>query len=436
MLLALVGGGVGVLLASWIVRTFLGLATSVLPRVGQITIDGRVLGFAFVLSLAVGVLCGLWPLVRMRTRDLAGAVREGDTRTGSKGGSTFGNGLVVAEIAVAFALVVGAGLLVKNLLLLQQRETGIRTERIVSFDLAPAGQRYQGTGRVVAFYNELLDRLRPMGGIEAVGLTSHLPMYRFGFNGEMSLQGGNPWGPKEAPLVEHRWIGGDYFKTGIPVLKGRVFTPQDKQGAPPVIVINKAMSDKFWPGQDPLGKKVAQGGSPDGDSVWLEVVGVVGDVRSYGLVASSPYEFYFSIDQRPFTAMTVAIRTASDDPAAVIRSARQIVSSIDPSLPVTGVQRMDQIVSASVGQPRLMSALSALFRHAGRTASHGRHLRRDVLQRTPPATRVRHSSRTRRRPADRAPAGGLARTGHLARGYRAGGRRRLLPHPHAAGSAQ
>jgi putative ABC transport system permease protein len=361
VLLALVGGGVGVLLASWIVRTFLGLATTVLPRVGQITIDGRVLGFAFVLSLAVGVLCGLWPLARMKTRELAGAVREGDTRTGSKGGAKFGNGLVVAEIAVAFALLVGAGLLVKNLLLLQQRDTGIRTERIVSFDLAPSGARYQDSGRVVAFYNELLDRLRPMGGIEAVGLTSHLPMYRFGFNGEVTIQGGNPWGPNEAPLVEYRWIAGDYLKTmGIPLIKGRQFTADDKQGGPPVILINKAMADKFWPDQDPLGKKVAQG-EPDSDTVWLEVVGVVGNVRSYGLVANTPYEMYFTIEQRPFTGMTVAIRTASDDPAAVIRSARQIVSSLDPSLPVTGVQKMDQIVYASVGQPRLMSALGALF---------------------------------------------------------------------------
>ena len=362
VLLALVGGGIGILLASWIVRTFLGLATTVLPRVGQITIDSRVLGFAFALSLIVGVLCGLWPLARMRTRELASAVREGDTRTGSRGGSTFGNGLVVAEIAVAFALLVGSGLLVKNLLLLQQRDTGIRTERIVSFDLAPAGQRYQGDGRVAAFYNELLDRLRPMGGIEAVGLTSHLPMYRFGFNGEMTIQGGNPWGPNEAPLVEYRWIAGDYFKTmGVPLVKGRLFTPQDKQGAPAVIVINKAMADKFWPGQEAIGKRVAYGNSTNANTNWLEVVGVVGNVRSYGLVASTPYELYLTIDQQPFTAMTVAMRTASDDPSAVIRSARQIVNSLDPALPVTGVQKMDQVVYASVGQPRLMSALSALF---------------------------------------------------------------------------
>jgi putative ABC transport system permease protein len=361
ILLALAGGGIGILLASWIIRTFLGLATAVLPRAGQIAIDARVLGFAFALSLAVGVLCGLWPLMRLRTREIVSAVREGDTRTGSSGGTRFGNGLVIAEIALAFALLVGAGLLVKNLVLLQQRDTGIRTERLVSFDVAPAGQRYQDDGRVVAFYNELLERLRPMGGIEAVGITSHLPMYRFGWNGEMTIEGGNPWGPNDAPLVEYRWIAGDYFKTmGIPLLKGRLFTEQDRPGAPTVVVINQAMADKFWPGQEVIGKRVAQGNAPDGRS-WLEVVGVVGNVRSYGLIANTPYELYFTIDQRPFTAMSVVMRTASDNPSAVVASARRIVNSLDPSLPVTGVQTMEEVVYSSVGQPRLLSALSALF---------------------------------------------------------------------------
>jgi putative ABC transport system permease protein len=361
IMLALAGGGIGVLLASWIVRTFLTLATGVLPRVGQIAIDGRVLGFAFALSLVVGVLCGLWPLLRLRTRELAVAVREGDPRSGSKQGAAFGNGLVVAEIAVAFALLVGAGLLVKNLLLLQQRETGIRTERIVTFDLAPAGPRYQADGRILEFYNALLERLRPMGGIEAVGITSGLPMYVFGYNSEMTIEGGNPWGPNDAPLVEQRWIAGEYFKTmGIPLLRGRLFTDRDKAGAPAVAVINQAMAEKFWPGQDVIGKRVTQGDSPSSSS-WIEVIGVVGNVRSYGLTWDSPFELYYSIQQQPYSAMTVVMRTAGDDPSAVIRSARQIVSALDPNLPVAGVQTMEEIVDASVGQPRLLSALSALF---------------------------------------------------------------------------
>jgi putative ABC transport system permease protein len=153
-------------------------------------------------------------------------------------------------------------------------------------------------------------------------------------------------------------MAGDYFKTmGIRLLQGRLFDARDVQGAPAVAVINKSMADKFWPGQDPIGKRVAQGTS----SNWIEVIGVVSDVRSYGLISNTPYELYYTIDQNPFNSMTIVMRTTSEEPGAVLGAARQIVASIDPSLPVTAVQTMEQVVTASVGQPRLMSALTALF---------------------------------------------------------------------------
>jgi len=358
IVLALVGGALGVLLASWAIRTFLVLAANVLPRASTIRIDARVIAFTAAVSLLVGIFCGLWPILRMRAGELAHAVREGDTRTGSGGGRTFGNGLVVAEIAVAFALLVGAGLLVKNLMLLERRDTGIRTSQVIAFDIAPSGPRYQNPDQVSGFFGELLERLRPIGGVESVGLTSHLPMYRFGWNGEMSIDGGTPWGPGEAPLVEYRWIAGDYFKTmGIPLVQGRLFTGQDRKGTLHVAVINRAMAEKFWPGQNPIGKRVAPGTSND----WWEVVGVVGNVRSFGLVANTPYEMYRSMDQQPFASMTAVLRTRTEDPTSIVQSARQIVSSIDAGVPVTAVQTMDEVVSASVGQPRLLSALSALF---------------------------------------------------------------------------
>ena len=358
VILAVAGGVAGILLASWLIRTFSTMAASVLPRANAIRIDNRVIAFTAILSLLVGVLCGLWPLIRLRTREVASAVRENDTRTGSGGGRTFGSGLVVAEIAIAFALFVGAGLLIKNLMMLLDRDTGMTIERVVSFDVAPAGPRYRDAGRTTAFYKEVIERIQGVGGVASVAAISHLPMYRFGWNGEMSIQGGNPWGPGEAPLVEYRWTAGDYFKTmGIRLLQGRLFDARDVQGSPTVVVINKSMADKFWPGQDPIGKRVAQGTTNN----WIEVVGVVSDVRSYGLVPNTPYELYYTIEQNPFNSMTVVMRTTADDPGAVFGAARQIVASIDPSLPVTGVQTMEQVVTASVGQPRLMSALTALF---------------------------------------------------------------------------
>jgi putative ABC transport system permease protein len=358
LVLAIVGGAIGVLLASWGIRTFVTLAGNVLPRAATVEIDGRVVAFAAVLSLLVGIVCGLWPLARLRTRALASAVREGDTRTGSGAGRTFGNGLVVAEIALAYALLVGAGLLVKNLMLLEGRDAGIETARVVAFDVAPAGPRYADQARVAGFYRELLDRLQSTGGVQSAGATSHLPMYRFGNNGEMTIEGGNPWGPSDAPLVEFRWIAGDYFRTiGIKLLEGRLFNERDRQGTQQVVVVTQSMAAKFWPGKSAVGRRIASGSSND----WWEVIGVINDVRSFGLAATTPYEMYRTVEQQPSGSMTVVARTVADDPAQTIQAARQIVGSIDPALPVTAVQTMEAVVSASVRQPRLLSALTSLF---------------------------------------------------------------------------
>ena len=333
------------------------LAANLLPRANTVHIDGRVLAFTAGVSALVGVLCGLWPVVRLRVRALTAAIREADTRTAS-GRSTFGNGIVVAEIALAFALLVGAGLLLKNLMLLEQRDAGVQTSRIVAFDVARRRQPLQGGRAAVGLLPRGCRSPRAVGGVEAVGATSHLPMYRFGWNGEMSIEGGNPWSPRDAPLVENRWIAGDYFKTmGIPLVQGRLFDERDRKGNTQVVVINRAMAEKFWPGRDPIGRRLAPGSTTD----WWQVVGVVGNVRSFGLASTIPYEMYRTIDQQPFAAMTIVARTTSGDPDAIVGSARQIIRSIDPMLPVTNVQTMEQVVSASVGQPRLLSALTALF---------------------------------------------------------------------------
>jgi predicted permease len=357
LILAIAGGALGLLLATWIIRVFLVLAANLLPRANTIHIDGRVIAFTAAVSTIVGVLCGLWPLIRLRVRTLTSAIREGDTRTAS-GGATFGNGIVVAEIALAFALLVGAGLLVKNLLLLERRDAGIQTSRIVAFDVAASGPRYKADEQQTALFRDIVDRLPAVGGVEAVGATSHLPMYRFGWNGELTIEGGNPWGPRDAPLVENRWIAGSYFRTmGVPLVRGRLFEARDRAGSTQVVVINQAMADKFWPGKDPIGRRVAPTSSKD----WWQVIGVVGNVRSYGLASRVPYEMFRTIEQQPFASMTIVARTSGTDPETIIGSARQIVRTIDPMLPVTNVQTMEQVVSASVGQPRLLSALTALF---------------------------------------------------------------------------
>ena len=183
-------------------------------------------------------------------------------------------------------------------------------------------------------------------------------MKDFGWNGEFSIEGDNPWPPNQAPLVEYRWFYGDYLKTlGIPLLKGRLLDARDGRASTAVLV-NHTMADKFWPGQDPIGKRFGQGGDR---SKWYEVVGVLGDVRASGLARTTPYEFFRTIDQSPFSSMTVVIRTRNADPTSILPAAKQIVASIDPTVPISRVETMDHVVAASVGQPRLLSALTGLF---------------------------------------------------------------------------
>jgi predicted permease len=358
LVLAVAGGVLGVLLALWIVRVFLALAATSLPRAATIHVDGRVLAFAALVTLLVGVVCGLSPLLRLRLRALTSALREGDTRTGSGGGATFGNGLVVAEIAIAFALLVGAGLMVKNLILLERRDAGFTTDHVISFDVSPSGLRYRDAAVRQEFYRTLDARLAQLGGVLAVGMTNHLPMYHFGSNGEMAREGGNPWGANENPLVEYCYIYGDYLKAlAIPVLRGRALDARDGANTKTVLV-NQAMADKFWPNEDPIGRRFGQGGDP---KTYFTVVGVIGTTRSFGLAAKSPYEFYQTTDQVAVGGVSVVLRSTGVDPASLIPSARSIVSTLDPTLPVTAVQTMDDVVSKSVGQPRLYSALSGLF---------------------------------------------------------------------------
>jgi len=183
-------------------------------------------------------------------------------------------------------------------------------------------------------------------------------MFTFGWNGEFQIEGGAPWSANEAPLVEYRWIYGDYLKTmGVRLLAGRMLDSHDGKSSRAVL-INQAMATKFWPGKDPIGKRFGQGKDT---SQWFEVAGVLSDVRSIGLARSAPFEFYRTLNESAFNAMTVVLRTAADDPTAVVPTARQIIASIDPSLPINNVQTMEHVVGESVGQPRLMSALTTLF---------------------------------------------------------------------------
>ena len=358
VVLSLLGGAVGLALANWIVRGFVTLADTVLPRATTIGIDWTVTAFAFGLALLTGIFCGLWPVFRVNNRSIANDVRQGDLRTGTQGGR-LGDSLVVIEIALAFSLLVGAGLLIKSLIALESQDTGFSSERLVAFDLAASGARYQDADHQKKFYRDLLPKLTTIPRVKAVGFTSHLPMYQYGWNGEVTLETGNPWKPGDAPLVENRWIGGDYFKAmGIALRRGRLFDDRDRAGSTRVAILSEAAANRFWPGENPIGRRLSKGGP---GNPLLEVVGVVHDVMSFGLTRKTGYEIYVPIEQEAFGNLTVVLRTDAQDPTSVIPAARRAVAEVDDLLPVSRVQTMDEVVSKSVTQPRLVSSLTTLF---------------------------------------------------------------------------
>jgi putative ABC transport system permease protein len=361
--LALAGGVLGLGIAMLGVRTFAVLGDQIVPRAATVSIDMTVVLFALALSLATGVFCALWPVLRLDPTRLAMSVREGDTRGGTDAASRrFGSGLVVAEVALAFALLVGSGLLVKDLLMLQSRPVGFQTEHVIAFDLPLAGDRYATADAVRAFYTDLLPKLKAIPQVEHAAATRNLPMYNVGWNGEVQLDGGNPWPPESAPLVERAPITPDYFAAmGMPLRVGRAFDERDRTGTQLVAVITKGTAEKFWPGQNPIGRRIADAGVSGPNIAWITVVGVVDDARVFGLSEKPPYQMYLPADQVPSAAMTVVLRVAADDPSVVMPAVRNVVKSVNASLPVAKVQTLKSVVSNSVSQPRLISVLTAVF---------------------------------------------------------------------------
>jgi putative ABC transport system permease protein len=360
VLLALAGAALALLLARGMVGTFVALAAGQLPRAAAVSIDLRVVAFTALVAAVVGALCGLAPLLTLRSDALAASVREGDTRTTTGGGRRIGNALVVAEVALALALLVGGSLLVKNLVRLQSRDPGFRVDHVVTLDVAPSGAAYEAPERRAAFWSALLERVSAMPDVEHAAVISHLPMVRWGTNGEMSIEGGTPWEADQAPLVEYRWYAGDYFGAlGIPLRKGRLLDGRDR-AVPTHVLVSESMAAKFWPGQDPIGKRFGQG---DDRAQWYQVVGVVGDVRAAGLANAPLFEFYRTFDQSASMegTSTVVLRSRGADPIDLAPHVRSMVRAIDPGVPVSAAQEMEQVVADSVGQPRLVTALIGTF---------------------------------------------------------------------------
>jgi len=362
VLLALLGGGAGLLLALWGRDLLASLAPGSIPGPTAVAIDTRVLGFSFALSMLTGLLFGVVPALYSAGSDPQDALREsGRTSTAGPRARFLRSALVVAEMAVALVLLTGAGLLMKSFLRLQRIDPGLRIDRVTALKLWIPDVRYADDERKAQFYGEVLRRVQTLPGVEVAGATSDLPMSGSDTNLGFVIEGRPALPPTQEPYTGLHQVSPDYFRAmGIPLLRGRLFTERERRGTPDAVIIGDTLARRFWTGEDPLGHRVSFGFNEKGERSWYTVIGVVGDVRQRGLQETLRPEVYIAYAQWPSRYMTLVVRSPLE-PAAIAAAVRREVLAVDGEVPVYGVQSMREVLDGSLETQRFDMALLALF---------------------------------------------------------------------------
>ncbi len=355
LLLALLGGGAGVLVAWAGVAGLRALGPGSVPRLAETTVDARILGFALVLSLCTGLLFGLLPALRASRADLGEVMKEG--ARGTAGGRERLRGtLIVAEVALSFALLIGAGLLLRSLERLLAVDKGFDAERVISSYLLLPYTRYPEGHQQAAFFREMRERAQALPGVQTVGLVSDIPLSG-GTNGGIGIEG-REYPPGKEPFAEKRIASPGYFEVlRIQILAGRVFNERDIAGAPAVVVVNQAFAQSYFPGESALGKRVD---FRWGTSGMQEIVGVVGDVREQALHQPARPVIYIPLAQRPAEWAYLLVRTTGD-PHGIVPSLRRVVAALDRNLPVADVRTLEEVVAARLADRRLAMSLFGVF---------------------------------------------------------------------------
>jgi predicted permease len=354
LVLALLGGALGVALAYVGVRAFSALGAAGLPRAADIRIDATVLLFAFAVSTASGLLFGLLPALRATSRNLEGVLRAGSRGTVGTAGQRLRSALVVAEVALAVVLVVGAGLAAKSFARLLDVDPGFQPRNVLAVTLSVSGD---GMGqRRMGYYQALLDGIAAVPGVRVVGAAKDFPLRGAGEVRAPIVVPGSAGGTGDREIrlpVLH--VSADYFRAmGIPLRAGRAFTAQDKQGAPTVWLVNEAFARRYWPNENAVGKTLR-----NGDDV-VQIVGVVGDVRQQSLTEPPEPTAYIHYLQNMRGRLSLAIQT-DGDALRYVNAVREAIWSLNRDQTITRVETMATIVGDTVARPRLLAALLVLF---------------------------------------------------------------------------
>jgi len=360
LLLALAGGVVGTLGALWGVSLLVKFAPDNLPRVDQIRVDGFVLLWTAAVSILTGIVFGLVPAWQNSRSNLNEVLRDGGRITSESSGRRRGRGvLVVTELALAVMLVTSAGLLIKSLWRLQQVDTGINPERVLTMQFSLRGQRYREEPQLRQFAERLISQTQSLPGVQAAAISNSLPPNETDFSSDFSIEG-QARSDASPQIAYFTFVSTDYFRAlGIPLKKGRTFTVADTPEATRVVVVNETFQRAFFPGADPIGRRLNTASAEK--PLWNTIVGIVADVKYNGLTQDVQPAIYNALAQEPTRGGSLVIKTDLADPLSLTTAVRNEVRKIDPDLPLTNIATMNDRLSKAVAQPRFRTILIALF---------------------------------------------------------------------------
>jgi len=359
VVIALIGGALGLVLGIAGMRALLSFGPQTLPRLQTISIDFLTLGFTFGLSVLTGVLFGLAPVLQARKLDWHHSLKE-STRSSSAPTSVNARRLlVISEVALAVMLVIGGALMVRSFARLRAVNPGFASDNLLTMTISLAGSQHSTPAKRIAFFSELLQRVDAVPGVQSASAINHLPLSGDVWTLSFNIEGRPAPGPGEKQGAVYRIIRPDYFRTmGATLLKGREFTAYDNDAAPPVAIINEPFAKRYWPNEDPLGKRIQIG---DDGPEFREIVGVVKALKQSQLTVEPDPEMYLPhLQSAAPRALTLVVRSQSD-PLALLGAVEKQVWSIDKNLPVSDIKTMDEVVSGSIEQQRFNLFLLGLF---------------------------------------------------------------------------
>jgi len=364
MLLSTIGAATGLVVARFGASLLVKFGPANIPRLTEAAIDGQVALFTAAVALVAGLLCGVAPALLAAGTDLQRSLKEAGARATASRRSLMSRSILVAtEMALAVVLLTGAGLLIRSFVHVLHVDPGFRTANVLSVIVGLPGSRYSDPAKQTAFFEELVRRLRAIPGIQGAAVSDSVPLSGINDQGGFRIEGRpEPKPGDDGPQANRPRVSSDYFRTmGIPVLRGRVFDERDRAGSAHVAVISDLTARMYWPGEDPIGKRLCVDWAADGRPIWSEIVGIVGSTRHFGLEARQKAEIYIPHTQSTHQLMILVVRSQAGELSAAATVLRREIAGLDPELAGIGLRSMEESIATAESRRRFQVLLMGWF---------------------------------------------------------------------------